>query len=467
MNRTPGNGPLLGCWRHGLLAIVFGLRAARGARAAFRLATVRVDVTCPIGHPLLGRRQGIARTIADPLSAHGFVLLGAGPPIAFVAVDWCEIRNDAYDQWRELLAAAAGTSRERVILCAVHQHDAPLADLGAEKRLAEVGLAGESLDVTFFKRTGQRIADGLRDSLPRAQRITHLGIGQARVQSIASNRRVALGNGTVTFRRGSNGGGDRINREAEDGLIDPWLKTISFWDGDRPVAAVNAYAVHPMSYYGRGDVSADFVGMARQRHAFDTAPAFQIYVSGCSGDVTAGKYNDGSPANRPVLADRLHQAMRSAWKSTRRQPLKRIRFRTTALDLEFRKDVEFSKQSMRRVLEDRNASRKARVLAAMGLSTRHYLDSGHSIEMPCIDFGSAQMVLFPGESFVGYQLLAQKLRPRSFVMSIGFGQCWTGYLPTQTAFADGFDGFWLWVAPGAEPRIQQGLLRVLGSDSRP
>jgi len=461
MKWTPQNGPRQVGWIFCLLVVVFGWLAPADARAEFRLATWQVDVTCPIGHPLLGRRQGIAKTVVDPLSAHGWVLLGAGRPIVFVAVDWCEIRNAAYDHWRDLLAAAANTKRERVLLCAVHQHDAPLADLGAEQLLAEVGLGGESLDVAFFKRTGQRLAAALRASLPQARPITHLGLGQARVHSIASNRRVVLDNGQVTFRRGSNGAYDAINRDADDGLIDPWLKTISFWNGDQPVAALNAYAVHPMSYYGRGGVSADFVGMARKRHALDTAPALQMYVSGCSGDVTAGKYNDGSPANRPQLAERLYQAMRAAWKSTRRSPLKQVQFRTTKLDLAYRKDAAFSEQAMRSVLQNPNAGRKQRVLAALGLSTRDYLKSGHRMEMPCIDFGTAQIVLFPGESFVGYQILAQKTRPDSFVMSVGYGQCWTGYLPTKAAFADGFDGFWLWVAPGAELRIQQALSRVL------
>ena len=97
--------------------------------------------------------------------------------------------------------------------------------------LAEVGLGGESLDVAFFKRTGQRLAAALRASLPQARPITHLGLGQARVHSIASNRRVVLDNGQVTFRRGSNGAYDAINRDADDGLIDPWLKTISFGTG--------------------------------------------------------------------------------------------------------------------------------------------------------------------------------------------------------------------------------------------
>ncbi len=47
------------------------------------------------------------------------------------------------------------------------------------------------------------------------------------------------------------------------GLIDSWLKTLSYWDGDRPLLALSCYATHPMSHDGRGGVSADFVGLAR------------------------------------------------------------------------------------------------------------------------------------------------------------------------------------------------------------
>ena len=37
--------------------------------------------------------------------------------------------------------------------------------------------------------------------------------------------------------------------------------------------------------------------------------------------MTAGKYNDGSPENRLLLAQRLADGMRRAWESTKRQPI--------------------------------------------------------------------------------------------------------------------------------------------------
>ena len=235
-----------------------------------------------------------AKTIVDPLYAHGFVLLGADKPIVLTAVDWCEIRNEAYDRWRGVLAAAAGTNPDHVLVSSLHQHDAPVTDLGVENLLARAGLSGEMFDYKFHEATVQRAAAALRDSLTDARPITHVGTGQARVEKVASNRRVVLPDGGVTFGRGSRSGSSEVHRNADDGLIDPFLKTLSFWNGTEPVLALHAYATHPMSYYGRGGVSADFVGMARARRQRDLPKVPQIYVSGCSGDVTAGKYNDGS-----------------------------------------------------------------------------------------------------------------------------------------------------------------------------
>ena len=107
------------------------------ATAPLRLATFLADVTPPLGHPLFGSISPPAQEIGEPLSARGLVLLGCGDPIVIVAVDWLEIRNDAYRSWREALAEAAGTRPERVLVSCVHQHDAPLADLTAQRLLAD------------------------------------------------------------------------------------------------------------------------------------------------------------------------------------------------------------------------------------------------------------------------------------------------------------------------------------------
>jgi hypothetical protein len=435
--------------------------AASAPAGELRLARFSADVTVPLGHRLMGVLPVKAKEIVDPLLARGFALVGAGEPIVLVAADWCEIRNGAYERWREALAEAAGTRPERVLVASVHQHDAPVADLDAERLLAEVGLAGELLDVAFHEAAVSRVAQALREALPAARRVTHLGLGEARVERIASNRRVELPGGRVSFERGSSSGGDPRLRDAPEGLIDPWLKTLSFWDGDEPLLALHAYATHPMSRYGRGEVSADFPGLARRLREAEEPGVLQVYCSGASGDVTAGKYNDGAPENRRLLGERLLEAMRAAWNATRRLPFAEVRFRSERLDLEFHDGEELTAAALRRRLADPAAPVESRILAALGLASRQRLERGKAIDLPALDFGAAQVVLFPGEAFAGYQLLAQRLRPDAFVLSIGYGECWPGYIPTAAAFAEGFGSDWRWVAPGAAGRLSDALWRLL------
>ena len=76
------------------------VHAAPAAGPRLTVAPFTEEVTPPIGHPCMGGGIAPVKEIVDPLFAKGFVLQGAGDPVVVVAVDWCEIRNDAYDRWR-------------------------------------------------------------------------------------------------------------------------------------------------------------------------------------------------------------------------------------------------------------------------------------------------------------------------------------------------------------------------------
>ncbi len=427
----------------------------------YALAIFSADVTPPLGHPCMGGGISPVTKIDDPLFAHGFVLRGAGKPAVLVAIDWCEIRNEAYERWRTVLAEAAGTDREHVLVCALHQHDAPIADLEAQKLLDLAKAKGQICDLDFHEKCVQKVAQALRHSLKNMRQVTHFSIGQAQVEQVASNRRYLGPNGKPRFGRTSATRDAKVRAEPE-GTIDPWLKTLSFWDGARPVLALSCYATHPMSYYGSGGVSADFVGLARKRRQADDPQVAQIYASGCSGNVTAGKYNDGAHANRPVLAGRIHQAMIEAWKATKRQPLAGVQFRSTKMRLEPRDGPGFTVADLEKRLNT-DARPFGQCLAAMGLSWRKRADAGATIDVPCLDFGAAQLVLMPAESYVEFQLMAQQIRPDSFVMVLGYGECAPGYIPTEKAVMekDGNLHDWNWVAPGAEARMRQALEKVL------
>jgi hypothetical protein len=92
--------------------------------------------------------------------------------------DWCEIRNDAYARWRQALAEAAGTIPQRVLVTSVHQHDAPLADLMAQRILAEAGAGATLIRINYAGPTHCAANEGLVGPLP-----THYGLGQAKVEA--------------------------------------------------------------------------------------------------------------------------------------------------------------------------------------------------------------------------------------------------------------------------------------------
>jgi hypothetical protein len=268
-----------------------------------------------------------------------------------------------------------------------------------------------------------------------ARTVTHLGIGRAPVDRVASNRRFIRPDGSISYHRTS-ASHEQAAHDASEGTIDPWLTTLSFWDGEQPVLALSHYAVHPMSHYGKGVVSADFIGAARRARTRSLPGVTQVYVSGCSGNVTAGKYNDGSPENRPVLAARIETAMAAAWADTRRTLLDRVAFRSVPLRFEPRTGPGHTPDELAERLAN-DGRPFDQCLAAMALSWRRRLESGEPVDLPVLDLGPAVLVLLPGESYVEYQLLAQGLRPDATVVAVGYGESATGYIPTSLQLAEG------------------------------
>src|SRR5262249_6737282 len=159
--------------------------------------------------------------------------------------------------WREALARAAHTVPDNVALQCVHPHNAPFADVEAEKLIAATPEPAPSLDLKFYERVVKESADAAKAALAKTVPFTHIGVGKAKVEQVASNRRILGPGDKVKLTRFSAAGKDPKMRDEPEGLIDPWLRTLSFWDKEKPLAALHYYATHPMSYYGDGRVTSD------------------------------------------------------------------------------------------------------------------------------------------------------------------------------------------------------------------
>jgi hypothetical protein len=425
---------------------------------ALHLATFTADVTPPLGHPLCGGWIEPVRAVDDPLRALGVILLGMGKPVVLCAIDWVGVRNDAHLVWRQALARATHTVPENVALQCVHPHNAPFADTEAQRLLA-AARGPASLDLKFFDRVVEKTAAAARASLAKTVEFTHIGIGQGKVEKVASNRRVIDPDGKIKYWRGS-ATTDAKARAEPEGLIDPWLKTLSFWHGDKPLVALHYYATHPMSYYGDGRVSSDFCGLARQKRQQDDRKVFQVYFTGCAGNIAAGKYNEGAKDNRPVLRDRIYAAMVAAWKATRRHAVNAWEWRVEPVKLPPRTEKSFGILESRKILDDRKQAKARRGNAAYQIAWLKR--AGRPIELSCLDLGKAQVLHLPGEPFVEYQLRSQNLRKDMFVCVAGYGDDGPGYIPTAPAYLEG--GYETTVAltgPGSEAIIHRALAKLL------
>jgi hypothetical protein len=416
-----------------LLLIAFSVALTVAEEPPLRVAVFQADATPPLGSPVA---YAPARSIQDPLSARGLVLLGNGAPVVLCAVDWIGIGNGGHDAWRAALAAAAGTTPDRVSVHALHQHDGPRCDFDAEALLAAHGLGGTRYDSDFARRVIAATADALRASLTAAREVSHLGIGESKVDKVASNRRILGPLGKVLIQRQSASKNPEA-QAAPEGTIDPMLKCLSLWNGDLPLVCLTYYATHPQSYYGQGDVTAEFVGLARARREQELGGLPHLHFNGAGGNVAAGKYNDGSPANRPVLTDRLADGMRRAWENSRRQPISASELAWTSLPVALPLGAHLQRPALETVLADAGAEPRARLNAATKLAYLTRAEQGHRMDLHCLALGPVRILHLPGELFVEYQLAAQQMRTDLTVCVAAYGDYGTGYIGTEIAYQQG------------------------------
>jgi hypothetical protein len=416
------------------------------------LAPFRFDVTPPKGHPCCGGWITPVVDVDDPLEAVGFVLLGVEKPIVLCAVDWTGLLNEAHVEWRRALAEAAGTTPDRVAVQCIHQHNAPFACLESERVVQAQGDLPHIVDLDFFGRCLDAGREAVKESLARARPVTHVACGQAKVEQVAGNRRVSRdADGRITAMRGSSCR-DPALRALPEGLIDPWLKTVAFYDCETKLAACHYYATHPMSYYGDGRVSSDFAGLARKRRQQDEPGCLHLYFTGCAGNVAAGKYNDGSKEMRPVLTQRVYDGIVKSEAELQPAPIERVAWKTADVLPPPRKTL--AEASLLATIADKTAAVAIRNRSAYMLTYLRRFERQMPIVLSALHVNGIRLLHLPGESFIEYQLRAQQLQPSCFVATAAYGDGGTWYVPIKEEYPNG--GYEVSVA-FCEPEIDDVL----------
>ena len=401
--------------------------------AELRVGVFRQDATPPVGAPLA---YDTMTWVDQTLSARGIVLLGAGQPIVLCSVDWIGIGNGAQDSWKRGIAEAIGTIPERVAIHTVHQHDAPSCDFTALALLQAHGVTDLPFDPVFARRTIADVADAVRRSVANARPLTHLGVGQATVERIASNRRILGEDGKVSVTRWTATRDPNVQAQPV-GQIDPMIKLVSFWEEDTPLAVLSYYATHPQSHYRTGGANPDFPGLARSMRESETGGVPHIHFNGAGGDIGAGKWNDGSPENRVALAVRLADGARRAWESTERAPIsiEDVHWRTLPVALPRSNALDL--KALEAILANETQPMIDRREAAYHLAWAQRVQSGETIPVGRLRLNEVDILHLPGEAVISYQLEAQALAPDRFVAVAAYGDYGPGYICRAPQYLQG------------------------------
>jgi len=425
-----------------------------------KVAVFDCDATPPAGTSLAYdpfRESGVLT-----LRARGLVLLGSGAPVVLCSVDWIGIANEGHDAFREALAEAAGTTRDRVAVHAVHQHDAPLCDFSSAAILDAYPLAPPLFDREVTEPVMRRAAGAVRASLAGARAVSHVGYGEAKVHQVASNRRIFGPDGKVRAVRFTACQDPDLRAEAE-GVIDPYASVVSLWDGDVPVVALTYYATHPQSYYRTGVANPDFPGLARLLRDQSVPGLLHVHFNGAGGNIGAGKYNDGAPPNRHVLAARLATGLESAWLSTTKSPITAGEVRWSVERVALPPAPHLRLEALEDGLDWAEGS--PTMTPVMQLAWLRRCLAGHQIEVSALHLGSVSLLHLPGELFVEYQLAAKQMRPDRHVVMAAYGDYGPAYIGTARSYGEG--GYETeprssFVAPQVECVLWEAMERLLG-----
>jgi hypothetical protein len=423
-----------------------------------RVAVFRADVTPARGEPLIWVTP--VEQVLDPLQAKGVVIEASGKRYVLCAMDWCGLSNSARDLFRKRIADAAQTGLDSVALQTVHQHTAPYVDGDAYELLD--GLAAPPLRMSRDSLAGlsARLGEAVRAAV--FEPFDSIGTGEAAVERVASARRLPGPNGRIIVRY-STGGRSREMAEAPEGPVDRRLKTVTFARGSKPIVRLHYYATHPQTFCCDGRVSADFVGAARE--AFEREDgAFQVYFTGCAGDVTVGKYNNTSDTARQGLMKRLLAGMRAAAAATTFRPVKSIEWRTASLELPPKADSAADSDRRAR-LEHPDAAAPDEVYRSAISSA--FADRSEPLDASALHIAEAVFVHLPGEPMLEFQKYAQSLAPSAFVAVAGYGDLSPGYLCTDRAFREGgYEPGASNAGPGTEAAVKEVLRKLVASEPR-
>ena len=238
------------------------------------------------------------------------------------------------------------------------------------------------------------------------------------------------------------------------------LKTIAFLDGKTKVVSCHYYATHPMSYYRDGRVTTDFCGLARRRRQAEEPDCTHLYFTGCAGNITAGKYNDGSPLARQQLTQRMYDGIVASEADWSIRPLDKVLWKTQAILPDPLPSLAAANLSA--AIADASLPLPRRMVPAFHLAWLRRLERREPVALSALQANEVVMLHLPGEPFIEYQLRAQQYRPDRVVAVAGYGDFGPWYIPIKEEYdRGGYEVGMALCSDGMDARLSEAIRALL------
>jgi hypothetical protein len=389
----------------------------------------------------------------------------SGSRCVIASIEFCYLVGRSHARLIAAIASAADTAVSNVTAHSTHAHDAPLMDEESHGLLARHGhnAHNEAYFAQVLNDTHAAVAAAVRTEAIAVKAVAQTSHP---VHEFASKRRVIGSDGRCLTRWSicSN----RDIRDAPCGKIDPDLRQVILFDEtQKPVAVVHCYACHPQVSDGRGLVSGDAPGRAVELFSRAYPGIFSVYLTGCAGDITAGKYTTQNKLRNQILfGNRLFDAMDSAFLKAVPHALESVRWADQVFDLALapvEQPMDDWEALMRRPSDGGQDIAIQYIAAAKAWRVERKMDC-YPFRLSKLSLNGIDLLFCPAELLLEYQRFAQSLRPSVIVAA--YGDSFLKYVAPAECFSQGgyeVEPLWTEVGPDSEVVIKDAIEHQLSS----
>ena len=435
-----------------------------------KIGYAEVDITPELGIPCALGLDNECEEIFDPISVIAIAIEHGDERVMLTAADVLGLTRPETLKLRGMVGEKTGVPAERVVIHCTHSHESPCLRVEYGEYLRERGL--RAYDPEYWERVQNAWVTAAETAVADLKP-ARVAWGMAKVDRVASNRRVVEPDGQIRM-RGSRAAAD--DADYPEGSIDPYVRVLRFDRAEAEPVALVSYCCHPSVAGGDEGpyITADICGVVR-RVLGETNACSTLYMTGTCGNINPGRYAGLKGRKQDVLAlgYRLAVAAEDAYESAETVDAGQVSWAYRPVALQVREGIE-SAAELEAEVERLIAEHKelhARGEKAPGgavrrplarLMMRRVAEQGAiPTEVCALRLGEKGVVFYPGECFVEMAYCLYAEHGAQNIMAVENCDYTPSYILPPAAYAGGYEADVCRVAPSAFGMLVGAALEAL------